>query len=92
MRVVIEETNSESKNKRRTCVECEEDNLPVHEAMDMLLRSLLGCGYSRDAVAYYFNEMSKQYTEAPEEAPEEEQKPLEKTSLLNDEKDDDSSE
>ena len=88
MRIVIEETNSESKNKRRTVVECEEDNLPVHEAMDMLLRSLLGCGYSRDGVAYYFNEMSKQYTEAPEE----EQESLEKSTLLDGEKDDDSSE
>lgn len=78
MRVIIEETNDKSENKRRTIIECEEDNIPVPEAMDMLLRGLLGCGYSRDAVAYYFNEISKSYTEEPEE---------EKSTLLDDKED-----
>jgi len=89
MRVIVEETNSESKNKRRTVIECEQDNAPIHEAMDMLLRALLGCGYPRDAVAYYFNELGKQYAESTEQ-PAEEDIPS-KSTLLEEQKGDEES-
>ena len=41
MRIVVEETVEDNNNKRRVTVECESDNVPLEEALDMILRGLL---------------------------------------------------
>ena len=46
MRVIVEETSDDNKNKRRTVVECEADDCGIDEALDMILRGLLAYGYA----------------------------------------------
>ena len=51
MRVVVEETKADTENKRKTVVECEDDNIPVEETLDMIFRGLLAFGYTQEAIA-----------------------------------------
>jgi len=51
MRIVVEETVEDNNNKRRVTVECESDNVPLEEALDMILRGLLSYGYTSQDIS-----------------------------------------
>jgi len=59
MRLIIEETNEQTENKRRSVVECESDTVPVDETIDMVVRCLLSYGYNREAIGYFLVELTK---------------------------------
>ena len=63
MRIIIEDSDGDNKNKRRTAVECENDDVHIDEAMDMMLRSFTAFGYSREAISGYFSHVVKTYEE-----------------------------
>ena len=59
MRVIVEETNKETENKRRTSVECELDSASLDVTLDMIFRGLVAYGYTpadiRDTIQLMFN-------------------------------------
>ena len=63
MRVTVEETQDGTENKRKAVVECEEDNTPLAETLDMIFRGLLAFGYTEDAIGQTLHA----YTTRPEE-------------------------
>ena len=68
MRITVEETSSDNNNRRRVTVECESDNVPLEETLDMILRSLLSYGYSSQDISetlQKFSQPTEQETEEP---------------------------
>ena len=68
MRITVEETSSDNNNRRRVTVECESDNVPLEETLDMILRSLLSYGYSSQDISetlQKFSQPTEQKTEEP---------------------------
>ena len=70
MRVTVEETQDGTENKRKAVVECEEDNTPLAETLDMISRGLLAFGYTEEAIGQTLHA----YVDRP---PEEEKSELE---------------
>ena len=46
MRVIVEETSKDNENRRRSVIECEDDNVNLDETLDMILRGLMSYGFS----------------------------------------------
>lgn len=53
MRIIIEETDQNSDNKRRSAVECEKDDVSIDTALDMIVRCLLSYGYDKSVIGEY---------------------------------------
>lgn len=51
MRIIVEESSTNNDNKRRITVECESDNIPLEETLDMILRGLLSYGYTSQDIS-----------------------------------------
>ena len=61
MKIIVQETKQEVNHT--ASVECESDDIPVEQAMDMLVKTLMAFGYQREAIAAYFIEVSKSFDE-----------------------------
>ena len=66
MRIVVEETVEDNNNKRRVTVECESDNVPLEEALDMILRGLLSYGYTSQDISETLVKFSQPVQSEPE--------------------------
>ena len=75
MKVIVEETEAENKNKRRTIVECESDDIGIDETLDMILRGLLAYGYTAGDIVNTLNRFATR-AESEESEPKKEQEEL----------------
>ena len=57
MRVVVEETNSATENKRKTTVECEKDDATLDVTLDMIFRGLIAYGYTPEDIRETITQM-----------------------------------
>ena len=57
MKIIVQETKQEVNHT--ASVECESDDIPVEQAMDMLVKTLMAFGYQREAIAAYFDDRKK---------------------------------
>ena len=78
MRVIVEESSDDNKNKRRTVVECEADDCSIDEALDMILRGLLAYGYAPNDIGETLRRFGSPATHSTDTEPVSAEEPKEK--------------